>query len=159
MFLSILSTHINRSWALYLYTNQNTKIQTFFKCEGGWRLAAATGGWRLVGDWWLVAFLDLLDVEFNIQHRSHGFHLETLSIAVLNFSNLKPIARLVLLDLIFTPNQDEEAKVNWDANGDNTGREGERKHFVFPMYLFPQFLYQHQITSATVLAMVANTVH
>ena len=41
------------------------------------RLAAAAGGWRLVGGgwsvaagrWWVVAaFLDLLDVEFNIQH-------------------------------------------------------------------------------------------
>ena len=41
-------------------------------CEGGWRLRLVAGGWSVAaGRWWVVAaFLDLLDVEFNIQQIS-----------------------------------------------------------------------------------------
>jgi hypothetical protein len=53
VFLSTLSTQFNISSACYLYTNSK-QDNSAFKCEGGWRLAAAAGRW-------VVAFLDLLD--------------------------------------------------------------------------------------------------
>jgi len=96
VFLSILSTQNNISWASYLYTNSKQDNSTFKCeggcgrwCEGGWRHAA--GGWRLwtvvwrrlaTCGWWLAAgrwqlvaaFLDLLDGLSLIQQKvlRHG---------------------------------------------------------------------------------------
>ena len=56
MFLTILSTHINTSWAHYLYTKLEYKNSNFqsVKAAVDRRLAAAAGGWRLVGGGWSV---------------------------------------------------------------------------------------------------------
>ena len=56
MFLTILSTHINTSWAQYLYTKSEYKNSNFqsVKAAVDRRLAAAAGGWRLVGGGWSV---------------------------------------------------------------------------------------------------------
>ena len=72
VFLTILSTQINTSWTLYLYTKseyKNSKFQSVKaavdrRCESGWRLRLVAGGWSVAaGRWWVVAFLDwdLLD--------------------------------------------------------------------------------------------------
>ena len=43
---------------------------SIFKYEGGWRLTA--GGWVVTAGgckwWWVVAFLDLLEIEFTSTH-------------------------------------------------------------------------------------------
>ena len=48
-------------------------------CEGGWRLRLVAGRW-----WVVAAFLDLLDVEFNIQQKAVATKIMNLLVKTTN---------------------------------------------------------------------------